>query len=640
MNKRWTFMLYGIAVLFLGGCRVPTELDIPITIPPQESPTMAIIEPTPIPPDKTLIVCIQQEPDSLYIYNEDYLYGGTGREANTILPALYDGPIELLETSIEPVILQDLPSFSSGTARFEPVEVGDFEVYLNPDSLQPENLRPGYPYLPSGCHSPDCVRDYEGGLVTMDRMVVEVNLREDITWSDGVGLTASDSVFSYNVDRSGSTPTTKYLVDRTHSYNAIDDWTVRWIGIPGFSDLEFQSIFWHPLPRHIYGDLGAEAMQENGDLNFAPVGWGPYMLETWVEGDRIEMVRNPFYFRQETEMPYFDQLVFRFLGSDPRAAVQQLLTMECDVLDETLLPHEIWSTLVEYQEEGHLQLLHGPAGELVRLDFNTDPVGRSGEAFFQTTQFRQAVAACVDRERLAQISMEGLGRVAPSFHSYLGLQGQDGSTLMYAPDRGSELLRQIGWVDEDDDPETPLVGWDVKGVYNGERLELTLLTPDDEQSNLIANEIKTMLFDCGIHVEVETASTEDLTSGYPDGIVFGRKFDMVLWSWPDWWLPLCEMFSTREIPSDISPFGVNATGFSDPVFDLSCDRLLLGDHESIEVNIRTVQTIFNEQLPALPIIQPPRLMAVANDLCGFGVDAITPSLLWNIEMTARGEGCN
>jgi peptide/nickel transport system substrate-binding protein len=583
---------------------------------------------------------MQQEPDSLYIYNEKYLYGGTGREANSILQAIYDGPVDLLETGIYPVILKDLPSFSGGTARYEPVEVGEFEVFLNPDSLQPENLRLGKPFLPSGCYSPDCVRDYEGGLVIMDRMVVEFNLREDVVWSDGVGLTATDSVFSYDVDRAGSTPTTKYMVDRTQSYTAMDDSTVRWMGIPGYSDLEFQSIFWHPLPEHIYGDLSPEAMQEDDDLNLAPVGWGSYMLESWVEGDRIELVRNPFYFRQEAGLPYFDRLVFRFLGSDPRAAVQQVLTMECDVLDETLLPQEIWLTLVEYQEQDHLQLLSGPAGEVIRLDFNTAPVGRAGEAFFQTTQFRQAVAACIDRERLAQISMEGLGDVAPSFHAYRGLEGLDGSTLEYDPEHGRELISLLGWVDEDEDSETARVGWDVPGVYNGKRLEITLLTPDDERIGIIADEIKAMLFNCGIHVEVEASSTEDLTSGYPDGIVFSRDFDMVLWSWPDWWLPLCEMLSTREIPSDIYPFGVNASGFSEPAFDLYCDRLLLGEHDSIDASLSEIQSIFIEQLPALPLIQPPRLMVVADDLCGFRVDAITPSLLWNIEMTARGEGCN
>jgi ABC-type transport system substrate-binding protein len=220
------------------------------------------------------------------------------------------------------------------------------------------------------------------------------------------------------------------------------------------------------------------------------------------------------------------------------------------------------------------------------------------------------------------------------------LEGLDGSTLEYDPEHGRELIGLLGWVDEDEDSETPLVGWDVPGVYNGKRLEITLLTPDDERIGIIADEIKAMLFNCGIHVEIEASSTEDLTSGYPDGIVFSRDFDMVLWSWPDWWLPLCEMFSTREIPSDIYPFGVNASGFSNPAFDLYCDRLLLGEHDSVDATLSEMQSIFIEQLPALPLIQPPRLMVVANDLCGFRVDAITPSLLWNIEGTARDEGCN
>jgi ABC-type transport system substrate-binding protein len=236
--------------------------------------------------------------------------------------------------------------------------------------------------------------------------------------------------------------------------------------------------------------------------------------------------------------------------------------------------------------------------------------------------------------------MEGLGSIASSFHNYQGLQGQDISTLAYDPERGRELIQFLGWVDEDEDPETSHVGWEVTGVHNGKRLEITLLTPDDARFSIIADEIQSMLSECGIHLDVETASVEDLSNGYPDGMVFGRDFDMVLWSWPDWLLPLCEMFATREIPSDTYPFGVNATGFSDQAYDLACDRLLLGDHDSIEASVREVQAVFIEQLPALPLIQLPRLMVVANDLCGFGVDSITHSLLWNVEKVARGEGCN
>ncbi|TFH35175.1 MAG: hypothetical protein E4G99_07885 [Anaerolineales bacterium] len=338
MNKRFMLGLFLLGALVLMGCQAPTDIDIPITIQPQSSPTIELVSPTALPPAKTLIVCMAQEPVSLYIYNEAYLYGDTGGEANTILQAIYDGPVDLVRGEIQPVILEELPTLDSGSAHFESVEVAEFEVYLDPVTLLAENLRPGDPYLPSGCSSPDCIQKYQGGLVAMDRMVVDFRLRENVRWSDGQPVTASDSLFSYELDRQAASPTTKYLVDRTHTYEVLDERTARWTGIPGFADFEYQTIFWHPLPRHRYEDLSAEVMQMADEANNAPVGWGPYMLESWIKGDRIEMVRNPEYFRLDEGLPYFDRLIFRFLGSDPQAAIQQLLTTECDVLDESLLP--------------------------------------------------------------------------------------------------------------------------------------------------------------------------------------------------------------------------------------------------------------------------------------------------------------
>jgi peptide/nickel transport system substrate-binding protein len=641
MNNHSRLAFFILAFLLLAGCQGLTEVDIPITIQPQSSPTVEVIEPTPLPPEKTLIVCLQREPESLYIYSEDFLYGDAGLETNTVLQALYDGPIDILKDGLRPVILNGLPSFESGSARFESVEVDEFEVYLNPETLQAENLRLGDPYLPSGCRSPECIQTYQGGPLSMDRLVVDFDLREGVRWSDGELLTADDSVFSFELDRDGATPTTKYLVDRTFQYEALDDQTVRWTGIPGYADLEYQTLFWHPLPRHRYDGLSAKDLQLLEEANREPVGWGAFMLESWVEGDRIEMVRNPVYFQQEQGLPTFDRLIFRFLGADSRAAVQQLLTTECDVLDETLLSMDIWSTLGEYQSEGRLQLLYAPSGEIVRMEINNVPLGRPGEAFFQASEARQAVAACIDRERFVETSTWSLGSLASSFHLFDStIPDPDGESYTYDPQRGQELLRFLGWIKEDEDPGTALVGWGVPGVYDGKRFEVTLLVPDSEHYAILGQEIQAMLSECGILVTLESISTESLTASYPDGSAFGRRYDMVLWSWPDWRIPLCEMFASREIPSDSYPYGVNASGFSNATYDLACDRLLLGDFENAQDSLDTIQTVFHSQLPAFPLLQSPRMLATTGDLCGIEVDPFVPSLLWGVEAISAGEACD
>jgi len=81
-----------------------------------------------------------------------------------------------------------------------------------------------------------------------------------ITWSDGTPLTAEDSVFSYRLaqavlvqmEKSGyAGPSPDHSVDlvsQTASYTALDERTVRWVGVPGFLDRDYQANLVTPLP--------------------------------------------------------------------------------------------------------------------------------------------------------------------------------------------------------------------------------------------------------------------------------------------------------------------------------------------------------------------------------------------------------
>ncbi len=235
---------------------------------------------------------------------------------------------------LAPVILAAVPSFENGRATLEAVQAAELDVYLNPVTMQAENLRLGSPYMPQGCRGPECVKQYSGGEVVMERMTVEFELQPGWRWSDGEPLKASDSVFSYLLDSSSELNTTKYLVDRTQAYDALDEQRVRWTSIPGFLDPDFATLFWPPLPEHLLGSLNPADLAASDAAGRMPLGWGAYQLETWVEGERITLSPNPYYKRADEGLPQFDRLIFRFIGGDSRTGVQQLLTGECDVLDE------------------------------------------------------------------------------------------------------------------------------------------------------------------------------------------------------------------------------------------------------------------------------------------------------------------
>ncbi|MEK6588608.1 MAG: ABC transporter substrate-binding protein, partial [Chloroflexota bacterium] len=272
-----------LAVCFiaLAGCARPVDLEIPFTPRASQAPSPTEPLPTLEPPPKTLIVCLGQEPASLYRYSAEYLYGDTGRVAETVLQAIYDGPTDVRNYRTEPVILEKLPDLAEGDARIETVSVAEGEPYFNPDRLQPDTLTRGDRYLPAFCNSADCIRSYTSGSVSMDRMVVDFHLRSDINWSDGEPLTADDSVFSFELDRHIDTPTPKTQVDRTATYEALDPITVRWTGIPGYVDAEYFSNFWSPLPQHLLEGLEPAALLTSEVTALLPVGWGQYVIEEW-----------------------------------------------------------------------------------------------------------------------------------------------------------------------------------------------------------------------------------------------------------------------------------------------------------------------------------------------------------------------
>ena len=643
--RLWLLPLFLILVsLALVGCSVPTEVDVPLTFVPTEKPTPTKILPTPEPPPpKMLIVCLNQEPDSLFLYSDAYLHGDAYQETNAILQAIYDGPLDIVDYGIQPVILERVPDIQTGEdAILEEVTLREGDVYLNPESLLPEVLTTGKAYLPSGCQELSCMEDYQGGDVTADRMVVDFHILPGLMWSDGEPLRAEDSVYSLELDRQFDT-TTKYLVDRTYEYQALEELTVRWIGIPGFFDKEYKMNFWSPLPRHTLRGYSTADLVDAEEANRRPIGWGPYVISEWRSGEQILMQANPNYFRASEGLPNFDFLIYRFIGDDVNSAVQQLLTGECDLLDESLLPDEALPALRNLQEAEMLKLAWSPSAELERFDFNLAPIGGGdNQPLFADARTRRALASCINRQRIIDEALFGMSVVPDTYlsPSHPG-HADDLEPIIYDVQMATTSLDEIGWIDDDDLPNTPRVAMGVPGIRGGTPLSFTYLTTAGYFHQAVIEQLQADWASCGVEMEVVFEDPYSITAVWPEGLVFGRGFDVVGWSWPDWISPLCEMFSRREIPSNENPFGSNASGFNDPDYNLACDMILLGlpGSEAYQEAVHKTQEIFSTEIPGLPLYLKPRIVAHVNEMCGVQVDPLTFSVLWGLEGYDLGENC-
>ncbi|MCH7586484.1 MAG: hypothetical protein IIC78_00360 [Chloroflexi bacterium] len=625
-----------IGVFVLAACGTSPEIEIPLTNVPAATNTPKIIAPTLIPtsPPRTLVVCLGREPSSLY------LYANTRPEADTILQALYDGPIDLRSHRYEPVILASLPSFDNGGARVESVIVSDGQVYLNPQTLVPDRLASRKPYLPSDCSDPDCITFYTEGDVAMDRIVAEFELLPDVRWSDGEELKASDSVFSFKMDGDTNTPTTKYLVQRTSSYTAQDKLRTQWVGIPGFLDPEFESNFWSPLPEHILGQFAASELLVNVEAARTPLGWGPYIIQSWESGKEIVLVKSQSYFRSGEDLPFFDLLRFRFLGSDYVSALEQVLTGECDVLDESAFPFTFWPSALDLAANNRLQIKSQPGAVMERIDFNT--LGAEGSRAFSDLRARRAFEACIDRQGIVDELLFGLSPVPDSYlPSTHPLYVDDPSLTALSVAQANRLLEEIGWIDDDDDPSSPRTANAIFGIRDGTPFEVKFLTTGGALHEVLTKKIQEDLANCGIGFMPEFGDSSELFEPWPNGPIFGGRFETVGWAWPVYASPPCEMFAGFEVPTVDNLFGINATGFRDLDYDRACRTQLLSPPggEIYQKAIEDTQRIFRAQIPSIPLFNRPRIVIFGIEICGPDPDPTSFSVLWNIEQYAAGDRC-
>ncbi len=632
-----------LSALAAVSCGIPSGAVPPLTLAPTGGAAATAPLPTPVPEPETLIVCTAEEPASLF------LYSARGASTEAVFAALYDGPVDAASFSLQPVLLSKLPSQADGDIVLEPVAVRTGEVFFDPLTLAPRNLTYNDSYLPSGCTSRDCLRVFQGGEVTMDRMRVEFKLQPARFWSDGQPLTAGDSVFAYEVDSRPETPSSKFLVDRTAAYEALDDLTLRWTGIPGYLDGGAPGNVWTPLPRHLLDGVPAAELPTTDLAARTPLGWGAYAIEKWTPGRELVLERNAYFVSAEGAAPAFDRLVYRFLQPGLRQGMQQLLTGECDVLDESLALstgsgedyNESLLAMLDLQEQGLLQVVSTPGVLVEQLTFNV----RAGQRDNPLAQpgVRMAVAMCLDRGALAQATWRGLAGVAttylPPAHP---LADPDGATPVTDREAARQLLQQAGWVTDSESPSAPRIAAGAAGALAGAPLEFTLSVASGGLDELAASEIQRQLSECGIRVVLDTVPVESLGAPFPEGPVFGAGFESVLWAWPTWSLPPCELFLTSEIPSQASPNGVNASGFSSAAYDRACSTLLFsgGWGTAASQAAADTQALLAEGLPALPLFARPRLLLAAPEVCGLTPDPAIPSLLWAIEKVTREEGCS
>ena len=621
-----------------------------------------VVTPTPEPiGPRTLVICLGQEPDSLWIY------GGNMLVAESILQAIYDGPYDSRSFAHQAVTIEKMPSLADGDAVLAPVTVSEGDTVLDAHgevvSLE-AGADPSIMLVPAGATSEQAVA-YQGGEFEMDQLSVTFTLLPNLTWSDGTPLTAADSVYSFNLAADPDSDSWKYTVDRTASYEALDDLTIVWTGLPGYMDSAYYTNIWTPLPQHQLGQFTALELKESEESSRAPMGWGSYIIDEWLAGESITLHRNDRYWKG---LPVFDTVIYRFVGGNGNANIASLLSGECDILDQTSGLGDQSELMLELHETRQLNATFVTGTIWEHIDFGIQlreyddgyQMGIDRPDFFSDVRTRRAILMCMDRQALVDTIFLGQSIVIDTYlppnHPLFNPEVRH---YDFNPQAGSALLEEIGWVDDDNDPITPRVAQGITNVADGTPLSFAYETTDSPVRRQITAIIQQSLAQCGIEAVIQTYPASVWFESGPEGILGGRRFDLAEFAWETGVEPPCDLYLSTLIPGEDGAsmisiltgeeveftsgwFGQNLPGFVNPEYDAVCNTAIqsLPGQPAYEAAHMEAQRIFADQIPMVPLFLRTKLSATRPDMCNFIMDPTAASEFWNIEEFDYGEGCS
>ncbi len=263
----------------------------------------------------------------------------------------------------------------------------------------------------------------ESWTISDDRLTYRFKLREGVKFHDGTPFDCSVVKFAY--DRAvapDSTNAQKGLFEPIASTQCPDGATVVVTLKRPTSNFLF-NMGW--------GDAVMLAPNTAATNKTRPVGTGPFKFARWVQGDRIELERNPDYWGGPAKL---SAVTFCFI-SDPSAAAAAMLAGDIDAFPMFQAPELI--NRLKSDDRLHVEV--GDSAGKVILALN------NAKAPFNNVKVRQALAHAIDSKALIEGIYSGFGspigsHYAPVDPGYVDLS----QTYAYDPAKARQLLEEAG----------------------------------------------------------------------------------------------------------------------------------------------------------------------------------------------------
>jgi peptide/nickel transport system substrate-binding protein len=399
---------------------------------------------------------------------------------------------------------------------------------------------------------------------------------------------------------------------------------VVWVGKPGFTTADLEQLFWAPLPAHLFAE-GADWQMVADDSAWTGTlpGFGPFQIVEWG-AETVRLERNSSSFEYIGDEGTIDEITFRVIA-EPADAVAALRSGECDVLDSSYHLESRAELLSGLQSDTTYQVLAGQSDSWMQLVFGIqpasyddyyNPVYGDRPDIFGDVRVRQAIAACLDRDALQAAVYNGLAEIWPSFVSPEKSQLDETGGILYDPAEAVRLLEEAGWQDHDGDAATPRQAWTIGNVPQGTSLQLNLYLDQSALSEALAAVIEDSLAQCGIGVTPVSLAPSELYAPGPEGVLFGRQFDLVLLAWAPMDEPDCALYESWQVPNDENQWiGTNIAGLVESLYDAACNDATLALPGGAAGALGRAEAIYLDTLPAIPLFSVPQVIVASADLC-------------------------
>lgn len=281
--------------------------------------------------------------------------------------------------------------------------------------------------------------DLEPGLaesweISPNQKQITFTLREGLKWSDSTPLTVDDVLFTFNdVLFNPKIPSSSADILRVGeqgkfpTVEKVDDRRVRFTVPEPFAPILRFAGGVEILPKHVLAE-SVSTLDGNNQPKFLStwgtgtnpaeiVGSGAYKLTSYRVGERLIFDRNPNYWRKDAQgnpQPYIDQFVIQIVESTDA----QLTQFRSGGLDTAAVTPDYFRLIKREENRGDFTIYEGgPALSSLFMAFNLNQGKRNGKPlvnpiksrWFNTLEFRQAVAQAIDRPTMINNIYQGLG---------------------------------------------------------------------------------------------------------------------------------------------------------------------------------------------------------------------------------------